>query len=169
MALKLYLVRHGETDYNKNKDTLKGGQEGEISLNELGILQSKRLSNRLKNISFDKIFSSPLKRAIQTANKLSESFDKEVIVDDRLKEYEPGKVDPSSEKWKTKYNEILASGMSKYDIRPFGGDNIWDLIKRAGSFLESMQKEEGTILAIAHSGVNEAFISLSQKRALVKP
>ena len=36
---------------------------------------------------------------------------------------------------------MLESGMTKYEIRPFGGENIWDLIKRVGSFLEDIQKE----------------------------
>lgn len=162
MALKIYLIRHGETDFNKlNKEW---GQDGEISLNDWGNLQAEKLSEVLNEISFDKLFSSDLKRALQTSEKISESGNIEIITDKRLREYDPGEVDPSSEKWIEKYKEILKSGMSKYDIRPYGGENIWDLIKRIKSFIEEIEKEEGTIVIVAHSGVNMAFMNLSQQR-----
>jgi len=162
MSLKIYLFRHGETDFNKqNKEW---GQDNKTSLNEWGILQSNRLAETLKDISFDKLFSSDLKRAMQTSKKISESCNVKIIPDKRLREYDPGEIDPSSEKWIDKYKEMLESGMAKYDIRPFGGENIWDLIKRIKSFLEELQKEKGTVAVIAHSGVNAAFINLSQGR-----
>ena len=162
MSLKIYLIRHGETDFNKGN--LEWGQKDEISLNDWGILQVDKLSERLKDISFNKIFSSKLKRAVQTSNKLSKLSNQEIIIDDRLKEYEPGGVDPSSEEWKEKYGEMLESGMSKYNIRPFGGDNIWDLIKRVRSFLKDLEKESGTMAIVAHSGVNAVLINLSQRK-----
>jgi|SRR3989344_1492276 len=162
MTLKVYLIRHGETDFNKqNKEW---GQDNETHLNDWGILQSNKLAETLKNINFDKLFSSDLKRAMQTSQKISEICNVKIIPDKRLREYDPGEVDPSSEEWIERYKEMLESGMSKYDIRPFGRENIWDLIKRIQSFLEDMQKEEGTIAVIAHSGVNAVFMNLSQGR-----
>lgn len=162
MVLKIYLIRHGETDFNKqNKEW---GQDNELPLNDWGIIQSNKLAERLRNIKFDKLFSSDLKRAVQTSRVISDLCNIEVILDKRLREYNPGEVDPSSEKWIDKYKELLNSGMSKYDIRPFGGENIWDLIKRTDSFLKDIEKENRTIVIISHSGVNAAIINLSQKR-----
>lgn len=59
----IYLVRHGETDWNTS-----GKFQGctDIPLNENGILQAKLLSERFKG-DFDCIYSSPLKRAFDTA------------------------------------------------------------------------------------------------------
>jgi len=162
MTLKIYLIRHGETDFNRK--SMEYGQSDETSLNKRGLEQVKKLSLRLKYIRVDKIFSSQVRRAIQTAEVLSKYLRIPVIKDERLKEYEPGKVDPSSEEWSKEYKRMLNEGMSKYDIRPFGGENIWDLIKRAKSFLEEIEKEKGTIVIISHSGFNEVFINLSQKR-----
>ena len=162
MSLKIYLMRHGETDFNKAN--LELGQDDQMPLNYLGIIQSEKLAERLKSIKFNKIFSSNLRRALQTTEEIKKTSNPEIIFDERLKEYEPGKVSPSSEKWMKKYNKMLKSGMSKYDIRPFGGENIWDLIKRVNSFLEDIQKEKGTIGIISHAGVNSVFINLSQKR-----
>lgn len=162
MTLKVYLIRHGETDFNKqNKEW---GQDKEASLNEWGIFQFNKLAERLKNIKFDKLFSSDLKRAMQTSQIIGKICKVKIIPDKRLREYEPGEVDPSSEKWIEEYKRLLNSGMSKYDIRPFGGENIWDLIKRVKLFLEDIEKEKGTICIVSHSGVNAAFINLSQNR-----
>lgn len=162
MILKIYLIRHGETDFNKqNKEW---GQDNEESLNDWGILQSNKLAETLKGVKFNKFFSSDLKRAMQTSKIISENCNIKVISDERLREYNPGEVDPSSEKWIEKYKEMLDSRMSKYDIRPFGGENIWDLIKRVQLFLDDIEKEKGTIIIIAHSGVNIAFMNLSQGR-----
>lgn len=162
MALKIYLVRHGETDFNKSEK--EWGQDKEEELNDWGIMQSNELTGTLKDIKFGKLFSSDLKRAIQTSEILSKSHNLKIIQDKRLQEYDPGEVDPSSEKWIEKYKQMLESGMSKYDIRPFGGENIWDLIKRVKSFLEDLKKEGGTIAIVTHSGVNAALINLSQGR-----
>jgi len=162
MGLRIYLLRHGETDFNKKG--LEGGQPSRTPLNKLGIIQSKKLAKRLGKIHFDKIFSSKLKRAIQTANEIKKVSKSDIVFDERLNEYRPGEVDPSSEKWMNKYDEILKSGVSKYEIRPFGGENIWDLIKRVSSFLKDLEKEKGTVAIIGHSGVNAVLINLSQRK-----
>lgn len=162
MVLRVYLIRHGETEFNKkNKEW---GQRNEEELNCCGIQQVVSLSKRLKDIKFDKIYSSDLTRAIQTAEIVSKYLDLEINVDKRLREYDPGEVDPSSEKWIQKYKELLRSGMSKYNIRPFGGENIWDLIKRVKSFFEHLEKENGIVAIVSHSGFNQAFINLAQGR-----
>ena len=162
MALKIYLIRHGETEFNKQGK--EWGQPNEMPLNDWGFEQCKKLAQKLSKIKFDKLFSSDIKRAMQTAEVVSKTIGLPINEDKRLGEYNPGEVDPSSEKWIEEYKKLLNSGMSKYDIRPFGGENIWDLIKRVKSFLEDIQKEEGTIIVIAHSGVNAAFMNLSRGR-----
>ena len=162
MTLRIYLIRHGETDFNKqDKDW---GQDTEETLNNQGIQQVQKLAETLKEIKFDKLLSSDLTRAIQTSKILSNVCNIEIIKDKRLREYDPGEIDPSSEKWIEKYKQMLESGISKYDIRPFGGENIWDLIKRVRSFLKDLQKENGTVVIVTHSGVNAALINLSQGR-----
>jgi uncharacterized phosphatase len=61
---KLCLIRHGQTDWNKD-GKLQGRED--IELNDTGRSQARMCAEFLKNYSWDCIFSSPLKRAAQTA------------------------------------------------------------------------------------------------------
>ncbi|MCQ9207675.1 MAG: histidine phosphatase family protein [Omnitrophica bacterium] len=61
---KLILIRHGETEYTRQR---RYCGHGDIPLNIKGIEQAKRLRAKLKNIKIDIIYSSDLKRALQTA------------------------------------------------------------------------------------------------------
>ena len=61
-AMKLYIIRHGETDWNKQR-RLQG--QSDTELNEYGIRLAKITGEALKDIRFDHIFSSPLKKSIQ--------------------------------------------------------------------------------------------------------
>jgi len=162
MTLKIYIMRHGETDFNKQGK--EWGQPNEAALNDVGFKQSKNLAQELKNIKFDRLFSSDLKRGLQTAEILGKNLRISVIKDKRLREYNPGEADPSSEKWVEEYKRLLNLGVSKYEIRPFGGENIWDLINRVKSFLNDLEKEKGMVVVVSHSGVNSTLINLSQRR-----
>lgn len=76
----IYIVRHGQTEWNK-----LGRNQGQtdISLNDEGIRQAYELKEILKEYKFDLVFSSPLKRAKETAQIIA---DGKIIKDKRLKE-----------------------------------------------------------------------------------
>ena len=85
--MKLYLVRHGEVNHN-----LYGlyNREDE-DLNETGIKQAEELKEKIKAIKYDFIISSPLLRAKHTADIINID-NKNIIIDDRLKERDPGSL-----------------------------------------------------------------------------
>lgn len=60
----LYLVRHGETDWN-TKGIIQG--HSDIPLNEVGVMQAKKLAEKLRMVNFNTVFSSDLLRAKRTA------------------------------------------------------------------------------------------------------
>ena len=74
----IYVVRHGQTDWN-----LEGRFQGriDIPLNEKGKSQAKKTKEKLEGIKFDKVFSSPLKRALETAKIIT---DEPIDIDDRI-------------------------------------------------------------------------------------
>lgn len=67
--LEIYLIRHGECRGNR-EDLFRGRHD--FPLNENGIKQAECLRKRLKNVSFQKIFTSPLRRSKQTAETLAD-------------------------------------------------------------------------------------------------
>ena len=75
--MRLYMMRHGQTDWN-----VEGRYQGrqDIKLNSKGIYQAKKISGKLTNVKFDKVFSSPLKRTLQTAEIICNN---EITIDTR--------------------------------------------------------------------------------------
>lgn len=82
------LVRHGETDYNKQK---RYQGLADIPLNETGINQARLLAERLKDIRIDVFISSTMSRAIATTKAVAELHGMSIAyTDDRLVELDYG-------------------------------------------------------------------------------
>jgi broad specificity phosphatase PhoE len=65
LRVPFYFIRHGQTDWNKNKQTLCN--QDDIILNETGLMQAKEASTKVGTLGITKIYSSPLARAHETA------------------------------------------------------------------------------------------------------
>lgn len=83
--MKIYLVRHGQTSHN----ALKVYSSEDQDLNEVGIKQANELKNKIKEIDYNIVIVSPLKRTIHTSNIINVK-NKKVIIDERLKERSVG-------------------------------------------------------------------------------
>lgn len=94
--MNLYLVRHGETDYNVNH-IIQGIIDKE--LNENGIQQAKNLKNKIDKISIDLIISSPLNRAKDTASIIIFGRNIKTIYDERIIERNAGKLEGKPDKY----------------------------------------------------------------------
>ena len=81
----IYIIRHGKTEMNK-ANVLQG--RSNHPLNDEGILQAKTAADRLKDIHFDHVFSSPLTRAVQTAEIIAPH--RTPIIEERLIEMDYG-------------------------------------------------------------------------------
>ena len=81
--MKIYLVRHGETEWNKEY-RLQG--QADTQLNDYGRELAQITAEALKDIPFDVIFHSPLSRAKETAYILKRDRKIEIIGDERLRE-----------------------------------------------------------------------------------
>ena len=82
MKRHFYLFRHGQTNENKSGATY--GNAPEAYLTDDGIAQAEKLGEYLSNKDIEVVYSSPLKRAIQTAEIAVNNPDIEIITDDRL-------------------------------------------------------------------------------------
>ena len=81
--LRLILVRHGETDWNV-EHRFQG--QSDQPLNAKGHEQAKAVATRLQDSVIDLVISSPLQRALETANAIAAHLNLTVQCDDRLKE-----------------------------------------------------------------------------------
>ena len=81
----IYLVRHGKTDKNK-ANVLQG--RSDQPLNAEGIKEAEDAAKKLGSIKFSHVYSSPLRRAVETARILVPGF--EPTLDDRLMEMDYG-------------------------------------------------------------------------------
>jgi probable phosphoglycerate mutase len=88
--MRIDFVRHGETDWNRIR-RIQG--RGPVPLNALGERQAERLGDRYRGEKIDALYASGLVRAMQTARRISEATEKEVVVDERLAEVDHGEVE----------------------------------------------------------------------------
>ena len=88
--MKLYLIRHGETDYNKMK---RNQGQIDIPLNEYGRELAEKTREGLAEVPFDLCLCSPLSRARETAEIILEGRDIPIITDERLIEISFGRYE----------------------------------------------------------------------------
>jgi len=138
----IYLVRHGQTDWN-----LQGINQGQtdIELNETGIEQAKILANKLKDVKFDFVFASSLKRAISTAQIIR---NQKITIDNRLIERGNGELEGR------KNTKELIDFADPNDTR-YGVEPLPEFRKRINDFWDEILKKyvHKNILIVTHAGV----------------
>lgn len=135
----IYLIRHGRTDWNA-AHRLQG--QTDIPLNAEGLQQAEAARKLVLEwgVRFDRVYSSPLERAVETAAVVSGFPPSDVRTDDRLKEIRFGVVEGS-------VYEELSPAFRAYIEHPWenepvpGIETAEELIERLRSFLRSLKDE----------------------------
>lgn len=157
MKTKVFLVRHGETEWNK-LGKFQGCQD--IDLSDEGIVQAQYLSKKFSD-NFDYIYTSPLKRALQTAKVIANSKEIKPTIINELREINFGEWEGLTLK------EILDNfpkefnnwRNDKVEAPMCGGDlSLKNACKRAKTAItEIVAKHRGKkILIVAHGGIIKA-------------
>ncbi len=146
----LYLVRHGETDWN-NEGRWQG--HSDISLNQRGVEQAKRASEFFKENSIDIVYSSDLRRAMETAEILVGDSDIDIVSDPNLRERYFG---PLEGKTTDQIGDVLGRKVSILEIvsedMPLQGvETVKNQFLRAETFLQNIRKDrELSKLVVSH-------------------
>lgn len=147
--MKVYIARHGQVLHN----LLEQYNTNNEDLTPLGITQAEELKEKIKEYNFDIVISSPLLRALHTANIINVKK-KEIIIDERLKERDCGNLSgkplniTNREEYWNYYTNI------QYGT----AENIVLFFKRIYEFLNELKKKDyNSVLIVAHSGVSKAF------------
>ena len=150
----LYLVRHGETEYNRRSIVQGSGIDSE--LNETGIAQARALADRLADESVDALYASTLRRAKQTAQVLAsphEPVTKTYLRD--LEEMSWGVMEgeaPSDDRATTMDAVKARWRAGEYDRGIDGGESIREVQARARRAIDHIvTREPGrTVLVVTH-------------------
>jgi len=143
--MKLILVRHGQTEENKNK-IIQGQMPGTLS--ELGKEQAQALALQLKDTTIDCIYSSDLARSADTAKTIAKYHPNVPI--HFVKELRERAVGPYKGK---KRGAIVWTDL------PHGVEVNQDLMNRVKPFIEKAysQYPNSTVLIVGHKGINKTI------------
>ena len=148
--MKIYLTRHGQTDYNK-KRMMQG--RSDIPLNEVGIAQATARRKTLGDIKFDAVYSSPLIRAVKTAQIIGNVSEEEIIKDERIIEANFGKYELMNY-YATGIPMMAYWTLPEVFKAPEGVETIQEMIDRTSSFLKELeQKDYENVLVACHGGI----------------
>jgi broad specificity phosphatase PhoE len=149
---KIFLVRHGETEWNKVR-RIQGG-ESDTPLNDTGKLQANALAGRLKNEKITAVFSSPLQRALQTAQAIAAYHSLEVTALPSLKEIKVGELEGRlASDLLMRFDEFLCGDdIEKKPKKTPGGESAEDVQERAWETITKLaaQQPEGTLVVVSH-------------------
>ncbi len=170
MTIRLVLVRHGLSSFNA--EGLIQGRTDDSLLTDEGYEQAQKAGKALSKINFDKIYSSPLVRAAETAKTIKKSFNKEqnIVFDDNLLEVDLSewsglKIDEIKKKfpeiypiWKNDPENLILKKDDNKTYKP-----IQDLFCQATDFLEDIfktypDKDDVNILVVGHNAILRCLI-----------
>lgn len=161
--MKLYFVRHGESEANIQH--VISNRESSFGLTELGKRQANILADNLKNIPIVAIYSSPVLRARETAEILSQACHLPYQVTEALREYDCGILEEKSdeESWKL-HGEIAEDWVLNHNYlrKPEGGENFLEIRERFIPFVECFAQNDlnsqAHILLVSHGGLLQLML-----------
>ena len=152
----IYIIRHGQTELN-NRKVLQG--RSNYPLNESGVRQAEEAAKRLEEagVSFDRVFTSPLIRAAETARIVGRGV--EAVTDERLIEMDYGPYEGMDLQALTPEVITFFSDF-QHNPAPDGMEQLDHVVERAGRFVEDLRQYEGESIlisthAIAMKGILE--------------
>jgi alpha-ribazole phosphatase len=158
--MKLTLIRHGTTSWNASR-RFQG--QTDVPLSEVGRAQAAAIAAVLRSETFDRIYSSDLSRALETARILAASRNTEVAPDRRLREFDFGRWEGLT------WEQIVAldprlrgqppTGAKLYD--PDGGESFAQVCARMRSFFDDLARQPyDSVAIVTHAGPLHAALTV---------
>ena len=143
----IYIIRHGQTELN-NAHVLQG--RSDHPLNEAGMRQAQETARELAalGVAFTQVFSSPLQRAVQTAQIVAPNVP--IAIDERLIEMDYGPYEGTD---LTALPPEIITFFSDFvrNPAPKGMEQLADVVSRVGAFVEGVRGIEGNVLVSTHA------------------
>jgi len=156
--VEIILARHGDTEWNV-AEVFRGRID--VELNETGVKQAELLAEYLGNLKIEAVYSSPLKRAVRTAEMIASYHQLDV-------EISPGLIDFNYGEWqglphrevKDKCKELYAQWIKDpHKVKMPAGESLDDVSKRAVDVVDKIVAEyKETVVLVSHRVVNKVLI-----------
>ncbi|MFH1432165.1 MAG: histidine phosphatase family protein [archaeon] len=158
--ITIYVVRHGETEYNAQRRI-----QGQIDtpLTDEGYRNAFVMAGKLKGLKFDHIYSSDLGRAFITAHVIAEKLElvNRIVREKRLREKNYGEFNGKL------LDEVIDTPgfRGNPDFVPRGGESFKELQKRVAGFLKELEErhKDMAALVVTHAGCIQAILGYFQK------
>lgn len=164
--MQIYFVRHGKTEWNLVSRFQ--GAHGDSPLLPQSLADIEKLGEYLKKVNFAGIYTSPLKRAFNTATLLKEAMTTDLPIhqDERLREFDLGRMEG------LKFNEAKAkfpeqvddiwNRPDKYDGKRIGGEDYPEVVERGSDFVCEIARKfpdkDDKVLAVSHGAALGAIM-----------
>jgi len=158
--LKLYVVRHGKTTWNRS-GRLQG--QTDVELSEAGRAESRRAAAALSGVAFEAAYSSDLKRCAQTAEIILHGRDVPLVRTEALREEDYGEwtglnYAQIAQRWP---EQCAARDRDRVDSRPEGGESLGEVQARVVAKMDEIAAghRRGNVLVVTHGGPAFVFFS----------
>ena len=161
--MRLTFVRHGESTANLLREFSNSGWKHPLT--EVGIEQARATARGLPGVQVERIYSSPLMRAVQTAQILVDSLHTPLEITEALREWSvgiyEGTADPAG--WKS-HRQVQDDWFvhGRLDSRMPGGESFYDIRERFVPFVEELvrsgQATDRNIVLVGHGGLYIAML-----------
>jgi broad specificity phosphatase PhoE len=162
-AMRLYFVRHGESEANIQH--VISNRESPFGLTPRGKEQANALAENLKGIPITAIYSSPVLRARETTEILSQALHIPYRVTEALREYDCGILEEKSDEASWKLHGEIAKDWTvnhNYLRKPEGGEDFLDIKKRFIPFIQRFThnhlNSQNHSLFVSHGGLLQLML-----------
>jgi broad specificity phosphatase PhoE len=163
--MKIYFARHAESQANRLH--VISNRQIPHGLTDAGRSQAARLAERLENSSIERIFSSPLLRAVQTASLIAEHLHVSWEPADGLREFDCGIAEGRSDGvawglWQAEYEAWVFNHDYAFQIE--GGESFYEVRQRFEKCINTLLSIDGApntnLLCISHGGIYSLMFPL---------
>ena len=165
--MNLLMIRHGEIPSNVNK--VYAGRSPE-RLTEKGVQQAREVSEKLKSLKIDALYSSPIQRALQTARIVSETIGIDPEVNDAFRELEMGPWEGMSENDVAKEypDEWGVWNSDPAKLRLEGRETLDALLERVLTGVRDIYKNDsgGNVVIVTHVAIIRVLLLWHAKKSL---
>lgn len=156
--ITIMLIRHGNTDWNV-EEIFRG--RADVELNEVGIKQAQLLAQYLGRVTIEAVYSSPLKRALKTAEIIAAPHHVATTPTQELVDFDYGEWQGlSHDVVKKKYKALYAEWLNNpHLIKVSGGEILDDVSRRTINLVNQViVKHQGSVVLVSHRVIHKVMI-----------